>query len=391
MFFAAGPGNIIAAHEHWRRGQPDPTEVSVTFSSQMEDYCETTNSPACFVSYKSPPQKLTDQNFILEHRPKFSSGASGLKFHWLEMLYVLSLLRTALKFRTNIAVIESGTGSFFMGWLFRLAGIKVITVLHNTIWPSGFPPTKATQRLIQFLDGIFFRWGSSANIAVSPECSRQVEQITDGHHGPIYEIRAQFLAERFANIAPPPEFDGSSLRIMFVGRIDHSKGVFDILEMAALLNAKLPGKVHWEICGRGPDLESLRLRRHEMSLENVQIRGWVSMEELQEVYDASHLSIVPTRSSFAEGLAMTAAEAILSGRPIIANATVPALEVLRPAALEGRTNDVASYVGVIERLFEDPAIYGRLCSECAPLQKQFYDRSKGLAAVLSAAILDMHS
>ena len=53
-----------------------------------------------------------------------------------------------------------------------------------------------------------------------------------------------------------------------------------------------------------------------MSLkEIVSIRGW-TLQDLQEVYARSHVSIVPTRSDYREGFAMTAAEAILAGRPV---------------------------------------------------------------------------
>jgi glycogen synthase len=386
IFYAAGPGNVISAHDYWSRGEYEPTEVSITFSSQIQDYCKQTNSPAYIVAYRSPPECLRDGLFILEHRPKPMPGSRGLQFHIAEALYVLGLLKTAVEFKATVAIIDSGSSHFFMGWLFRLARIPVVTVLHNTIWPSGFHPTRPIPKLIHRLDALFFRRGSSANIGVSPECVRQVDQLTKGHHGPLYEIRAQFLPERFRAIAPPPPFDGNLLRIMFIGRINRIKGVFDILEMAKKLNEKFPGRVYWEICGTGPDFKLLLQKRDEMALRNVDLLGWVSIEKLQEVYGRSHVSIVPTRSDFAEGLAMTAAEAILAGRPLITNATVPALEVLRPASLEGRTNDVDSYVEAIVRLINNPAIYKSLCEECVPLQAQFYDRSRGLTAVLSSAL-----
>ena len=51
----------------------------------------------------------------------------------------------------------------------------------------------------------------------------------------VYELRAQFLPGRFDAIAPPPSFDGGLLRIMYIGRIDRIKGVFDILEIARRL------------------------------------------------------------------------------------------------------------------------------------------------------------
>jgi glycosyltransferase involved in cell wall biosynthesis len=114
----------------------------------------------------------------------------------------------------------------------------------------------------------------------------------------------------------------------------------------------------------------------------VHIRGWTSPVDQIEVYAQSHASIVPTRSSFSEGLAMTAAEAILAGRPVISNPVVPALEVLRPACVEARTDDVDSYVEAILKLLCEPTYYNSLCKACPNLGTQFYDRDQGLTGVL---------
>ena len=83
---------------------------------------------------------------------------------------------------------------------------------------------------------------------------------------------------------------------------------------------------------------------------------------------------------------MTAAEAVLAGRPVITNPVVPALEVLRPACVEAQTNEVDSYVTAILKLIHDPDRYRALCSACPQLQGQFYDRSRGLAMVLKKII-----
>ena len=96
----------------------------------------------------------------------------------------------------------------------------------------------------------------------------------------------------------------------------------------------------------------------------VAVRGWTSPQDLRDVLAQSHASIVPTQSSFAEGMAKTAIEAILSGRPVITNRVVPALEVLRPACVEARTDDVDSYVEAILRLINNPNYYRRLCEAC---------------------------
>jgi hypothetical protein len=83
---------------------------------------------------------------------------------------------------------------------------------------------------------------------------------------------------------------------------------------------------------------------------------------------------------------MTAAEAILAGRPLITNPVVPALELLRPACVEARTDDVDSYVEGVLKLIGDREYYESLRRACPELGEQFYDRNLGLTAVLKRAI-----
>jgi glycogen synthase len=387
VFYAAGPGDIIQAHKHWKQNEHDPTEVSITYSSQLEDFCQEISAEAYIVSYHRRKEIFRDGPFTLEHRPKPMPGATGVRYHLAEVLYGLGLLATALRFKADVAVIDSGSTHYFITTLFRLMDIRVVSVLHNTLWPHGFPPTRPVPRLILWLDSLFFRGMPTATIGVSPECTRQVAQLTRGRHTPLLQIRAQFHPEYFENIPPPPPHDRSPFHIMFIGRVNRIKGVFDILEIAQKVEASAPGQVRWEICGSGPDLEELRQRQCEMGLEPiVHIRGWTSLPDLIEVYARSHVSIVPTRSSFTEGLAMTAAEAILAGRPVITNPVVPALELLKPACVEARTNDVDSYVEGILKLINDSNYYNSLCQACPSLQKQFYDHDQGLTAVLRQVI-----
>ncbi len=124
-----------------------------------------------------------------------------------------------------------------------------------------------------------------------------------------------------------------------------------------------------------------------MGLESiVNIRGWTPLPDVIEVYAKSHAAIVPTRSTFSEGLAMTAAEAIMAGRPVITDPVVPASEVLRDACVVARTNDMDSHVEGVLKLVGDPEYYEGLRRACPALAERFYDREQGLAAVLKRII-----
>ena len=383
ILYAAGPGNVIQAHKHWSAGLDDPSEVSITFSSQFEQFCRDIGAEAYVIASHGRHATYHDGQFKLEHRPKPMPGATGIGYHVAEALYGLGLFLTALRFRADVAVVNSGSTHYFILSLFRLARIKTIVVLHNTLWPSGFPSTRTVPRMIAKLDSVFFRWVPVGTIGVSQECVRQVEQLTKRKHAPLYQIRAQFRREYFRAIPPPPKHDQRPFRIMYIGRIIRIKGVFDILEIAKRIEDQAPGQVQWEICGSGQDLKELTQLQEKMGLkETVCIRGWTSLRDLQNVYARSHVSIVPTRNDYSEGLAMTAAEAVLAGRPVITNPVVPALEVLRPACIEAKTNDVESYVEAILKLIYDPNQYRMLCKACPDLQEQFYDREQGLTATL---------
>jgi glycogen synthase len=388
IFYAAGPGDIITAHGHWKRGQHDPSEVAITFSSQIQDFCRARGASAWFVSYHARREIVRDGDFVLEHRPRPSlSERGGLLHHLGQLAYGFGLWRTARGFRADVAILDSGSTHPFWSTLFALSGIELVPVLHNTLWPHGFPPRRLVPRLVLWLDSFFWRFVPRATLCVSPECARQVETLTRGRSRPLLAVRAQFRGEYFAAIPPPPPHSQRPFRILFMGRVVRSKGVFDLLEMAERLEAERPGEVHFEVCGTGPDFEELARRRREKRLEHaVTLHGWTSLEALRDVYARCHAAIVPTRSSFIEGLAMTAAEAVLAGRPLITSPVVPALEVLRPACVEAVTDDVGSYVAGILRLLDDAALHARLCAACPKAAAPFTDRSLGIAAVLERVL-----
>jgi glycogen(starch) synthase len=387
ILYAGGPGDLIRAYHCWKRNEQDRTEVSITFSSQVQDFCQEINARAYIVGCNARKEILRDGDFTIEHRPKPMPKARGAGYHISELLYALSLLKTALQFRADTAVIDSGTTHFFLTALFRLFGIRVIPVLHNSLWPSGSRPKRFVSRVIMRLDSWFFRWVPTASLCVSPECGRQVGELTGGRHTPLYYQLAQFHPEYFRQIPPPPPYESNPFQIMFVGRICREKGVFDILEIARQVEAKAPGRVVWAICGRGPALEALQSKRDEMGLGKiVELLGWTSLDDLAGVYARSHAAIVPTRCNYNEGFAMTAAEAILAGRPVITSRVVPALEVLRPACFEAIPEDVDSFVRGVLEMSSDRDYYERLRSACPELAEPFYDRAYGQTAALRRAL-----
>src|SRR6478609_4171087 len=121
IFYAAGPGNIIQAHKFWARCEQYSEEVSVTFSSQFEEFCRHVGADAYIVSSFAEKAIYHDGPFTLEHRPKPMPNASGLRYHVAEIFYGIGLFVTAVRIGADVAVVDSGSSHYFVHSLFRLA------------------------------------------------------------------------------------------------------------------------------------------------------------------------------------------------------------------------------------------------------------------------------
>lgn len=385
IFYAsAGRADLIGSHESWAAGGSNPSQVSLTFSGQVQDVCRALGATTLMVSDNPDGRRFVDGPFEIEHRAKRARTGAG--FFVEEARYAWMLARRARRFGADVAIIDSGVTQHFLLWLFRLLGIAVVPVLHNSLWPAGFRPRSGVRRLILALDGLFWRFGPQAIVVVSPEIERQVRALAPGLRAPIHQARAQFVRDYFAAIAPVAR-DARPFRVTFVGRLERDKGALDIPAMARRTEEQAPGLIRWTVCGAGPHLEALRETIAAEGLGDVvEARGWTSPRQLQDVYGQSHAMIVPTRSAFAEGFAMTAVEAILSGRPLVSNPVVPALELLAPAAVAAVTDDPVSHADAVLALATDGALYDRLRAACPALAAPFYDRAQGLAAALERAL-----
>ena len=391
LFYAGGgPGDFVRAHRKWRKGVPDSREISKTFSGQVADYCKASDIDAYFVSPHPDSARVEDGRFVIEHRPKPTSDVGAIRHQLRELWYGVGLAASARRFQANVALVDSGATSFPAMLFFKLVGIRVVCILHNTLWPKGHPPTRPADRLQLWASGLFFRFGADAVIGVSPECTRQVEELTKGRPPPLFEARAQFWRTTFADDADPPVSD-SPFVVLYVGRIEENKGVFDLVEMAAHQEHRSPGRFRFEIWGDGEALQELRELIERRGLATmVRAPGYLSPDRASEVRAQSHVGIVPTRSNFNEGMAMTAIESILARRPLIASSAVPAVEVLREASVECPTDDVDSFVDALESLASEEERYSQMVSACDTLRDDFFDNHHGLEHAIRRAVESLH-
>jgi len=384
FYVSAGAADIIGAHRAWLSGQDDPSQVSITFSSQVAEFVRDIDAAALFMSFGKKWERLTDERFTLEHRP-FQTG-SGVGYYLGELRKARTALSAARRFGANLALVDSGALSWFAMPMFQLAGIPVVPILHNVLWPAGFPPRSIKAKVKAAIDLPFWKRVKGPALGVSEEACRQIRAIRGDGCEPVYRFLPQFRRENFAEIPPAPPRDGP-LNILFIGRAVKEKGLLLLPAIARSVEQRRPGAVHWTVCGDGPELPALREAVMAMGLDAIfDIRGWTTPAEIKVLYAAIHAVIVPTTSGFCEGFAMTAVEGILAGRPLVTNSVVPALDDLRPAALTAVPDDAESHADAVLALVDDQDLYERLKAATSDLAAPFYDPSYGLRSKLRDAI-----
>jgi len=142
ILYAAGPGDVIGTYNYWVEGQDDPSQVGITYSSQFYEVCCALDAQAYVLASFRERKFLRDGRFIIEHRPIPLQTASGLLYHIGQLWYGLWLIVSAVRFRTNVAVVADGTTHWFILSLLPWLGVKVIPSLHCVLWRKYTPQRK---------------------------------------------------------------------------------------------------------------------------------------------------------------------------------------------------------------------------------------------------------
>ena len=390
LLWASGPGDVIASYRKWKAGEDTETEVSITFSAQFFDLCRQSGAEARVIGWHPRAERIKDGPFIVEHRPKRAGDGAGFAYHLVQLGYGLRLMASAITYRADVVVVDSGATHYFLLAPLRLLGIHVIPCLHNAVWPTGFYPASRVKRAVLRLDGLFWRWFAAATVCVSPEQQRQVRQLAGRPRGGIFEMRGMFRRGYLDRLPPGDALPAWPFRVLYAGRVERDKGALDMLDIVAGLDARYPGRIECRICGDGAALPELRAAVAQRGMEDrVRVTGRLDRRAMSEAYAWCHAVVIPTRSGSGEGLPLVAQEAVLCGRPFVASPLSNALDVLGEAAIEARPDDVASYVEALDALIRDRSLYARKCAACVTLQAQFYDRRNGFTAVLGRALASL--
>jgi glycosyltransferase involved in cell wall biosynthesis len=147
-------------------------------------------------------------------------------------------------------------------------------------------------------------------------------------------------------------------RILFLGRLGHAKGTYDLLQAVHLLLARHPD-IELVLVGDG-DAAAAHQAAQKLGLgAHVVLPGWVAGAAKAQLLANATVFVLP---SYAEGLPMSLLEAMAAGLAVIASAVGGIPEIVTDG-IEGRLvepGDVPALAHALDRVLSDCAVRARM-------------------------------
>ena len=162
--------------------------------------------------------------------------------------------------------------------------------------------------------------------------------------------------------------------LLYHGRVDRRKGVFDMIDALILLRDEgLTFRL--VVSGIGPDLEETTQRLEAADLQKLTtMRGYVSYDEAPAAYAGADIFVSPT---YAEGFSNTILEAMATGLATISCRVVGVVDCLRDGenGLLVEPGDIAALAAGLRRLIADLPLRQRLAKEALEECRRVYSWS----------------
>ena len=376
--FVAGPGDVAGTFDHWARGAQDPRVPVVTYSSMFYELISKLGAEALLLTEPSGVPEMADERFRFVHTPR-ARPRGFFAWHSADFRFSREVLRQIRLYRPHVVVL--GTDAPF--WVFRglPRRVKVVLTAHNTFWPMGRRSHSVKARVKEFL----IRLGLvrvESGVCTSQECARQVGALVSGAQRLFVEIPQVAAAYQGGERATV-----EVRKLLFIGRIEEYKGVYDLLTAFEAIAAEF-GDLRLDFAGSGSAEAELRRRIAGSGLKDrVRFLGQLSAEGVHGALGVADVLVCPTRTSFNEGLALVVVEAAVHGVPSILSSVVPAKDLMGGACLEYAADDVAALAAALRRVVGEAGVYSALRQEVATKGGMFRDSGQSWGSQLYRAFI----
>ena len=161
-------------------------------------------------------------------------------------------------------------------------------------------------------------------------------------------------------LAPTPQRRPVAQEVLFVGWIEDSKGVFELIEAVARLQGRFPG-LRLVLAGHGRIADCQELARRLGVERQVELPGWLDDARMMEAYARADIFCLP---SHVEGMPMSLLEAMGQAMPCIAS-KVGAIPEIMSDGVDGllfEPKDIDGLQRCLEALLSDSGLRERLAA-----------------------------
>ncbi len=146
--------------------------------------------------------------------------------------------------------------------------------------------------------------------------------------------------------------------LLFIGRIERAKGVFDLLEAVSALRPGMPA-LRLVCAGDGDTASVLRHAERLGIADAVLFTGWIGPAEMRAWMDRSAVFVLP---SYTEAMPMSLLEAMAAGLPVVATAIggIPDVVTDGHDGFLFTPGDVATLEKLLRELLVDRTLAARL-------------------------------
>jgi glycosyltransferase involved in cell wall biosynthesis len=254
--------------------------------------------------------------------------------------------------------------------LARLAGKRVVLSLRSEVRAD------AHDRWIGWFKRLSFK-SCSTIICQSDIAARSLVKLF-GHDSskivviPNWIDSSEYRCPDHAQESRQLDARNSTTRFLFVGWLEASKGVYELLAAARILMDRAVD-FHLVFCGKGSEWESLNQKNKELGTErHVAFRGWVTGQALIDELWKADVFVLP---SYTEGLPNSLLQAMACGLAVIVTPVggIPSLVEPERNGLIVQVKENAQLAEAMATLAADPGRVREMGERNAQLMIQKHD------------------
>ncbi|MEL7486371.1 MAG: glycosyltransferase family 4 protein [Pseudomonadota bacterium] len=375
--YLPGPGDVEGTFRHWRKRAFDPRVPSVAYSTMFFELCRRLDADAQIV--QRDPERSDASRFeaVEIARIPFSPGNGSLQYLANRSAYARSCVDAVNRFDPHLVIVSSDFVWRAFPALTR--GRKSILTVHNSLWPIDETAHPLKRRLKL---SALSRWLRSIDGAVftSHACARQINALAGGRFPELVAAPQQ---------KSPPETvasPNSRREIVYLGRIERNKGVFDLVDAFERIAPHQPS-ARLVFIGDGGASADLEARVAASSAKSgIDLRGRLDADAVHDALSRATLLVCPTQRSFDEGLAFVCFEAAAHGVPSVMTTVVPAKDLLAGACVVVQPEAPIALADAINGLLSDDARLDALRSAVRDKSALLYDRAQSWGSQVWRAI-----